>query len=52
LVSAFFFLYCFGEMAAGASRLARLADAKLIAFDQWLTGVNPPSGWSASRIQR
>jgi membrane-associated phospholipid phosphatase len=37
-----FFLFCFEEM----SRLVHLVqpewqDAKLIAFDQWLTGVNP-----------
>src|SRR5713101_2589182 len=37
-----FFLFCFEEMA----KLAHLVtpgwqDAKLIAFDQWLTGVNP-----------
>jgi membrane-associated phospholipid phosphatase len=38
-----FFLFCFEEMG----RLVHLVypgwhDAKLIAFDQWLTGVNPP----------
>ncbi|HYL11146.1 MAG TPA: phosphatase PAP2 family protein [Candidatus Acidoferrales bacterium] len=38
-----FFLFCFEEM----SRLVHLVypgwhDAKLIAFDRWLTGVNPP----------
>ncbi len=38
-----FFLFCFEEM----SRLVHLVnpgweDTKLIAFDRWLTGVNPP----------
>jgi membrane-associated phospholipid phosphatase len=38
-----FFLFCFEEM----SRLVHLVnpaweDAKLLAFDHWLTGVNPP----------
>ena len=38
-----FFLFCFEEMGKLMHLVQpRWQDAKLIAFDQWLTGVNPP----------
>ena len=48
-----FFLFCFEEMG----KLVHLVspawqDAKLMAFDHWLTGVNPYCGSSSSRIRR